>query len=40
MKVAAPPLDLPSERPVTYQEDILNYSGNPQNEETEQEKYI
>jgi hypothetical protein len=38
--VAALPLDLPSERPVTYEEDVLNYSENPQNEEAEQERYI
>ena len=37
--VATPPLDLPYERPVTYQEDILKYSGNPENDETEQERY-
>jgi len=39
MKVVVPPLDLPSERPVTYEENILNYSGNPQNEVTEQERW-
>ena len=31
MKVAAPPLDLP----ITYQGDILNYSGNPPKEKTD-----
>ena len=34
-KMAAPPLDLPCKRPVTYQGDILNYSGNPLIEETD-----
>jgi len=35
MKVAAPPGDLPLERLVIYQGDILNYSRNPQKEETD-----
>jgi hypothetical protein len=35
MKVAVPPLDVPCTRPVTYQGDIFNYSGNRPKEETD-----
>jgi hypothetical protein len=40
MKVEASPLDAPCERPVTYEEDILNYSRNPHKEETDQYSHI
>jgi len=39
MKVVAPPLDLPCKKPMTYQGDILNYSGNPPKEETDRHSF-